>query len=147
MLEKSKSKHVFSRMLNGVRVQANFGENFMMFPISTKRMIVLLPPYFGRRYYYEPLGASPIPFEELTNIKNPDLFTPGKAVYKRGKNGDLFPHAKDRHTYDVKQLSHEDLGYCNSLLLDRADEHAFFSSLDAVGDGVLKYRKLYNDGE
>ena len=63
-------------------LQGNFGENFMMFPISSKRMIVLISPYFKRIHEWNGFGVSPVSLYELTNMQNPDLFAPNRNEYK-----------------------------------------------------------------
>jgi hypothetical protein len=137
------SKRDIEKAMQDIEVQANFGENFMMFPISAKRMIVLISPYFKKIYEWGVFGVPPIPFGELTNMSNPDLFAPNKNRYKhKQKVGELRLHKEDLYLYDVKRLSREDLRYCNSLFLDRIDEYLGCSSIETVGQSILTYRFL-----
>lgn len=123
--------------------QNNFSENFMMFPISSKRMIVLISPFFKLREKYADF-AQPPKLEELTAIPNPKLFESNRNYYKYPQKfgQPLKYHEDDRYIYDVKTLSSNEIRYCNSLFLDRIDTYLGFSSLEHAVGSIIKYKKL-----
>ena len=123
--------------------QCNFSENFMMFPISSKRMIVLISPFFKKVHRYAGIGVVSPPLEELTCMPNPKLFEPNRTSYKyKQTSRRIKEHRDDRYLYDVKKLSSQELWYCNSLFLDRIYEYLGFSSLDQVAMSVLSYKVI-----
>jgi hypothetical protein len=123
--------------------QNNFSENFMMFPISSKRMIVLISPFFKLKDKYADF-APPPKLEELTVIPNPKLFEPNRNSYiYPQKFGQPFKyHKDDQYIYDVKTLSSSEIRYCNALFLDRIDTYLGFSSLEHAVGSIIKYKKL-----
>lgn len=109
----------------------DFTENFMMFPISSKRMIVLISPFFKFKDKYANYDQPP-KLEDLTNIPNPELFKSRKPCC----------HEEDRYVYDIKVLSKNEIRYCNALFLDRIDTYLGFSSLEHAVGSIIKYKKL-----
>ena len=123
--------------------QCNFSENFMMFPISSKRMIVLISPFFKKVHRYAGFGVVPPRLEELTCMPNPKLFEPNRNFYKYKQTSHrIKEHRDDRYLYDVKKLTSQELWYCNALFLDRIDEQLGFSSLDQIAMSVLSYKVI-----
>lgn len=120
----------------------NFSENFMMFPISAKRMIVLICPFFKLRYHMKLSGIEVPHLQDITVIPNETLFAPNgnDYVYPRAKNQQY--HDDDRYIYDIKRLSIDEIRYCNALFMDRVNTYLGFSALDKVAESVLEYRKL-----
>ena len=120
-----------------------FYENFQMFPISSKRMIVLINPFFKYRYMKKQSGGNVPPLEELTVIPNEILFEPNRNYYKLPQisQKDRY-HEDDRYIYAVKALSRAEIRYCNALFLDRIDTYLGFSTLDHVVGSIIKYKKL-----
>jgi len=122
--------------------QNNFSENFMMFPISARRMIVLISPFFKLRERYRCFGGNVPKLEDLTMIPNPNLFEPNRNCYvlqqKEGEEQQY--HHDDRYLYDVKVLSSSEVEYCNSLFMDRIDTYLGFSDLDKVVNSILRYK-------
>ena len=45
-IEEKVSNDILQQIYSDLHAQNNFSENFMMFPISSKRMIVLISPFF-----------------------------------------------------------------------------------------------------
>ena len=121
-----------------------FYENFQMFPISSKRMIVLINPFFKYRYMKKQSGGNVPPLEELTVIPNEILFEPNRIYYKLPQISQKEPqyHEDDRYIYAVKALSRAEKRYCNALFLDRIDTYLGFSTLDHVVGSIIKYKKL-----
>ncbi len=121
-----------------------FYENFQMFPISSKRMIVLINPFFKYRYMKKQSGGNVPPLEELTVIPNEILFEPNRIYYKLPQISQKEPqyHEDDRYIYAVKALSRAEIRYCNALFLDRIDTYLGFSTLDHVVGSIIKYKKL-----
>ena len=58
----------------------NFSENFMMFPISAKRMIVEIDPFYKFREAYKNYYKMP-DLETLTMMPNENLFAPNTNQY------------------------------------------------------------------
>ena len=122
----------------------NFSENFQMFPISSKRMIVLISPFFKYRYFIKTNGV-PVPdLSYLTVMPNEKLFEPNRNHYVlppiTGKGYQY--HEDDRYIYDIKILTTEEIRYCNALFMDRIDTYLGFSSLEHAVGSIVKYKKL-----
>lgn len=130
-----------SKLLNTV---TSFSENFQMFPISSKRMIVLISPFFKFRYFRKSLGV-PVPnLSDLTVIPNEKLFEPNRNHYvlPQMPNRGYQHHEEDKYIYDVKVLTTDEIRYCNALFMDRIDTHLGFSSLNHAVGSIVKYKKL-----
>ena len=130
-----------SHLLNTV---TSFSENFQMFPISAKRMIVLISPFFKFRYFRKSSGV-PVPnLSDLTVIPNEKLFEPNRNHYvlPQMPNKGYQYHEDDKYIYDVKVLTTDEIRYCNALFMDRIDTHLGFSSLDHAVGSIVKYKKL-----
>lgn len=124
----------------------HFSENFMMFPISAKRMIVLINPFYKFRYAGMKSGLSCVPLTELTLIPNESLFVPNHNYYEatKGEQNSGVYSENDQYIYDIKKLASDEIQYCNALFMDRINEYLGFSSLDSAFGSIIKY-KLLND--
>ena len=143
--EQNQLHHSFcSQIYYDTICQNNFSENFMMFPISSRRMIVLISPFFKLRERYSFLGIEAPKLEDLTMIPNPMLFEPNRNQYVLPQSEGAKPqfHCDDRYLYDVKVLSNSEVEYCNSLFMDRIDTYLGFSDLDKIVNSVLRYKVL-----
>ena len=81
LLELTNDKSERVNLLNLLDTVKSFSENFQMFPISSKRMIVLISPFFKFRYFRKSLGV-PVPnLSDLTVIPNEKLFEPNRNHY------------------------------------------------------------------
>ena len=122
----------------------NFSENFQMFPISSKRMIVLISPFFKFRYFMKSSGVTVPELSDLTVIQNEKLFEPNRNHYVLppipGKGYQY--HEDDRYIYDIKVLNTNEIRYCNALFMDRIDTYLGFSSLNHALGGIIMYKKL-----
>ena len=122
----------------------SFSENFQMFPISSKRMIVLISPFFKFRYFMKSSGVTVPELSDLTVIPNEKLFEPNRNHYVLppipGKGYQY--HEDDRYIYDIKVLSTNEIRYCNALFMDRIDTYLGFSSLNHALGGIIMYKKL-----
>ena len=122
----------------------SFSENFQMFPISSKRMIVLISPFFKFRYFMKSSGAMVPELSDLTVIPNEKLFEPNRNHYVLppipGKGYQY--HEDDRYIYDIKVLSTNEIRYCNALFMDRIDTYLGFSSLNHALGGIIMYKRL-----
>lgn len=123
---------------------SSFSENFQMFPISSKRMIVLISPFFKLRYFMKTSGKTVPWLSDLTMIPNETLFEPNRNYYVSppisGKGYQY--HDDDRYIYDIKTLTVDEIRYCNALFMDRIDTYLGFSSLDHTVGSIIKYKKL-----
>ena len=121
----------------------SFHENFQMFPISAKRMIVLISPFYKFRKLYKDLYSMPR-LETLTKLVNEDLFSPNDVhyVYPQIDSTPKY-HPDDKYIYDINQLNSQETQYCNALFLDRIDTTLGFSSVNKV-IGSLKYYENLN---
>ena len=122
----------------------NFSENFQMFPISSKRMIVLISPFFKFRYFMKLSGVLVPNLSDLTVIPNEKLFAPNRNHYvlPQMPNRGYQHHKEDKYIYDVKVLTTDEIRYCNALFMDRIDTHLGFSSLNHAVGSIVKYKKL-----
>ena len=122
----------------------NFSENFQMYPISAKRMIVLISPFFKFRYFMKSSGVTVPELSDLTVIPNEKLFVPNRNHYVLppipGKRYQY--HEDDRYIYDIKVLSTNEIRYCNALFMDRIDTYLGFSSLNHALGGIIMYKRL-----
>ena len=122
----------------------SFNENFQMFPISSKRMIVLISPFFKFRYFVKSSGVTVPKLSDLTVIPNEKLFEPNRNHYVLppipGKEYQY--HEDDRYIYDIKVLSTNEIRYCNALFMDRIDTYLGFSSLNHALGGIIMYKRL-----
>lgn len=119
-----------------------FSENFMMFPISAKRMIVEIDPFFKFRIFNAQNYNMPT-LEELTMIPNEDLFYPNdvKYVYTQQPYKPLKYHQDDLYIYEIKKLSNNETRYCNELFLDRINTWVGFTSLNKVVGSIVAYKR------
>lgn len=119
-----------------------FHENFQMFPISAKRMIVEISPFYKFRHTYKELCEMP-KLQDLTELVNEDLFLPNSNHYVLPQT-DIHPnyHKDDKYIYEIKKLTKDETRYCNALFLDRINTILGFSSLNKAVGSIIKYKKL-----
>lgn len=131
-------------LLNLLNTVSSFSENFQMFPISSKRMIVLISPFFKVRYFWKLSGKTVPPLNDITVIPNEKLFEPNRNFYvlPQTPGKEYQYHEDDRYIYDIKKLTNEEIRYCNALFLDRIDTYLGFSSLEHAVGSIIKYKKL-----
>ena len=144
LLESTNGKSERDNLLNLLDTVTNFSENFQMFPISSKRMIVLISPFFKFRYFMKSSGV-PVPnLSDLTVIPNEKLFEPNRNHYvlPQMPNQGYQYHGDDKYIYDVKVLTTDEIRYCNALFMDRIDTHLGFSSLNHAVGSIVRYKKL-----
>lgn len=129
-------------ILKTLIMEESFHENFMMFPISAKRMIVLICPFFKFRIETEKYLPK-FPLNKLTMIPNEALFYPNNVKYKNvQKSQNIILDENDNFFYEIKQLSDKETQYCNMLFLDRINKLVGFSSLNKLALSFIKYSKL-----
>lgn len=124
-----------------MHMHRNFSENFMMFPISAKRMIVEIDPFYKFRIAFKDRYKMPA-LDELTEMVNEELFYPNENKYVLPQDGLEGPkyHPDDKYIYKIKKLTSEETRYCNELFLDRINTHVGFSSLSKVVGSLIKYK-------
>ena len=115
----------------------------MMFPISAKRMIVLICPFYKFRKYYEQRFTMP-KLSDLTLLCNEELYSPNEANYVYPQNGmwNMKYHKDDRYLYQIKKLTKKEVRYCNALFLDRVDTWVGFSSFEKIVGSLKTYQKF-----
>ena len=144
LLESTNDINERENLSNLLYTVTNFSENFQMFPISSKRMIVLISPFFKFRYFMKSSGV-PVPnLSDLTVIPNEKLFEPNRNHYvlPQMPNRGYQHHEEDKYIYDVKVLTTDEIRYCNALFMDRIDTHLGFSSLNHAVGSIVRYKKL-----
>ena len=119
-----------------------FHENFQMFPISARRMIVEISPFYKFRQAYKDLYAMPN-LKDLTELVNEDLFLPNSNYYVLPQTN-IHPnyHKDDKYIYEIKSLTKDETRYCNALFLDRINTILGFSSLNKAVGSIIKYKQL-----
>lgn len=119
-----------------------FSENFMMFPISAKRMIVEIDPFFKFRISNAHNYDMP-KLEDLTMIPNEDLFYPNDAkyVYSQQPFKPYKYHPDDLYIYKIKKLNSKETRYCNELFLDRINTWVGFTSLNKAVGSIVAYKR------
>ena len=128
-------------ILRNLNMHKNFSENFMMFPISAKRMIVEIDPFYKFRIAFKDRYKMPA-LDELTEMVNEELFYPNENKYvlpQDGLNGPKY-HPDDKYIYKIKKLTSKETRYCNELFLDRINTYVGFSSLNKVAGSLIKYK-------
>ena len=116
-----------------------FHENFYMFPISSRRMIVLINPFFKfmltNRFLFPGLGL-----EHFTLLNDERLFAPNRSTC----NYDGEHLDSDTYTYTPTPLSAFQTRYCNALFMDRVDTWLGFGSLERIKGSAETYREMAN---
>ncbi len=122
----------------------SFSENFMMFSISARRMIVLISPFYKFRHSMAESGVEVPSLDIFTMMPNERLFEANRNYYVLEQvYGEPHKyHENDKYIYDIKQLTNSEIRYCNSLFLDRIDTYLGFSSLEHAVGSIIKYKKL-----
>jgi len=123
-----------------------FTENFMMFPLSAKRMIVLISPFFTLRKELENKGFKVKPLSYYSKLTNMELYQHNQVKYVHPPKPDTFEHIYDEndvYIYQIHKLTRYETRYCNELFLDRIDRYVGFSSLEKAQFSILKYYKDY----
>ena len=141
-MEKEKDKHTQMQILKYIHSTTSFHENFQMFPMSAKRMIVLIAPFYKFRQVFKNICEMP-DLEKLTCLTNENLYSPNRNFYVLPQDGlSQNYHDDDKYIYDIKKLSREETRYCNSLFMDRINTYLGFSSLPKAVGSIIKYKKL-----
>lgn len=141
ILEQTQDELEKNNLVRTLYMIAKFHENFQMFPINAKRMIVLISPYFKVYYANQHKGLPSL--SDLSYLENDELFKPNSAVYKKAQNGIEYDYDEDdKYVYQIKKLKTKEVQYCNALFMDRIDTHLGFSSLNNAVKSILKYKKL-----
>ena len=144
LITKSNDQNERKNLLHLLNTTSSFSENFQMFPISSKRMIVLISPFFKFRYLMNLSGKAVPSLKELTAIPKEELFKPNRNYYVLPaipEKGYQY-HDDDRYIYNVKILTCDEIRYCNALFMDRIDTYLGFSSLEHAVGSIIKYKKL-----
>lgn len=140
LLKNEKDKYYQQTIWNCLCMHHDFTENFMMFPISAKRMIVEIDPFFKFRHKFSSIYDMP-KLSELTFMDNEQLFIPNDVKYVKlqdGKKPKRDPN--DKFIYEIKKLSPNEIRYCNVLFLDRINTNLGFSSLNKVVGSMFAYK-------
>lgn len=134
-----KMQELIFKQLNSVMY---FHENFQMFPISAKRMIVEIAPFYKFRYTYKDYYQMPR-LDNLTELVNENLYAPNENKYIYPQTS-IIPkyHENDKYIYRIKQLTSDETKYCNALFLDRINTTVGFSSLNKAVGSIVRYKKL-----
>ncbi len=120
----------------------SFHENFEMFPISAKRMIVEIALFYKFRQAYKDIYPMP-KLEYLTELVDENLYAPNENKYVYPQI-DIIPkfHENDKYIYRIKKLTRDETRYCNALFLDRINTTLGFSSLNKAVGSIIKYKIL-----
>lgn len=140
LLKNEKDKYYQQIIWNCLCMHQDFTENFMMFPISAKRMIVEIDPFFKFRHIFSPRYNMP-KLSELTFMDNEQLFLPNDVKYVKPQDGkEPKRNPNDEFIYEIKKLSTKETRYCNVLFLDRINTNLGFSSLNKVVGSLFAYK-------
>lgn len=141
LLENEKDDLMKKEIFKCLSMHSYFTENFMMFPISAKRMIVEIDPFYKFRHYYRNRYQMP-KLEGLTEMVNEQLFEPNDCKYVLPQEGLEHKYDDgDKYIYEIKKLTDKETIYCNELFLDRIENHLGFSSLGKVAKSLIIYKK------
>lgn len=138
----SKNKEEQMMIYQYMNMVSSFHENFQMFPISAKRMIVEISPFYKFRIINEKKYEM-LDLKYLTNMANENLYYPNdtKYVYSQKPNKPIKEHPNDKYIYDIKKLNSIETSYCNELFFDRINTWVGFSSLDKAKNSLIGYYK------
>lgn len=140
-MNESEDKELRLKTLNQIIMwQYLFHETFYMFPLSAKRMIVLVNPFF-KQYVesYNHLNIMMPPLNYFTNINDIRLFSPNQSEKTLTDYG---PRSlDDKYTYYPIKLKTKDVEYCNCLLMDRIHTWLGFGSMNGIYKSILAYEK------
>lgn len=140
--EKSKDLNIQIIIANMMHMHYNFSENFMMFPISAKRMIVEIDPFYKFRINYKDMFKMPA-LDTLTLMPNEKLFYPNSNKYvlpQKPMQSSIY-HPDDKYIYEIKKLTSKETRYCNELFLDRINTWVGFTSLNKTVGSLFAYYK------
>lgn len=141
LISKENDENMRVVLLNQLQLCACFHENFMMFPLSSKRMIVEISPFYKFMFTYNSYFKMPN-LNDLTMIPNKNLFFPNRVEYIEQQNQlFLVYNENDKYIYEVKKLNKKETRYCNELFLDRINTTVGFSSLNKIVGSIVKYKK------
>lgn len=142
LLKKERDSEFIKILQNQIYLQEFFHENFEMYPISAKRMIVEISPFYKFRQMYSWRYKMP-ELKDLTEIPNENLFAPNLAAYVKPQTDALIPQydTDDLYIYYIKKLSSAETRYCNKLFLDRINTHMGFSSLRKAVRSIVQYKR------
>jgi len=118
--------------------QAGFKENFYMFPLSSKRMIVLVNPFFKQYFSLkDTFGDLLPPLWRYTAMPDERVFAPNRSERMLNDTGPRKP--SDRYTYTPVSLWREEIQYCNALQMDRVHTWLGFGSLERARGSIVTY--------
>ncbi len=142
LLQYEKNEEIRQELYRQLIFLDSFHENFEMFPISAKRMIVEIAPFYKFRHMFKDYYSMPN-LEDLTELVNEILYAPNDNTYiYPQKNGKLKYHKDDKYIYRINPLTKEETRYCNALFLDRINTTLGFSSLNKAIGSIVQYKKL-----
>lgn len=140
LFQNAKCDYEKKLILQAIDSHNYFTENFMMFPISSKRMIVEISPFYKFRINNKEIYGMPN-LEDLTEMPNEKLFYPNKNIYVYPQQCIHKYHPDDLYIYEIKKLTSKETRYCNALFLDRIHSIVGFTSLDKVVGSIIAYKK------
>ena len=142
LFELEKDERMRQEIYKQLNFVMSFHENFEMFPISAKRMIVEIAPFYKFRQAYKDIYPMP-KLADLTELVNEKLYAPNENKYVYPQI-DVIPkyHENDKYIYRIKKLTREETRYCNALFLDRINTTLGFSSLNKAVGSIVKYKIL-----
>ena len=142
LMEKARNDDERITIYQTMNLHSCFTENFMMFPISAKRMIVEIDPFFKFRIANWETYDMP-KLEDLTMMPNEDLFYPNdnKYVYTQQPYKPFKYHPDDLYIYKIKKLTSRETRYCNELFLDRINTWVGFTSLNKAVGSLFAYKR------
>lgn len=140
LLEQEKNDFYKMQICRNLQMHKNFSENFMMFPISARRMIVEIDPFYKFRHFFMSRYQMP-ELKELTMLDDERLFHPNDNKYVLPQDG-IEPkyHPNDKYIYRIEKLTSSETRYCNVLFLDRINTFVGFSSLNKIVGSLVKYK-------
>lgn len=128
---------------NILSAQSLFHENFYMFPLSKKRMIVIVNPFFSlydrKTKLTKPTGVWP------TKIGDRRLFEKNESPKPMIIMGKPLYNDDDEYSYTIKRVKVEDAEYINMLMLDRIDTYMGYSDWKNIESSVKRYIDFYSE--
>lgn len=132
-------REVYKQILQN---QFSFHENFYMFPLSKKRMIVIMNPFFRLYDKKEKLNQPSI---WPTHIENKRLFEKNVSPNVMVLLGKPMLKDNDEFTYTIQGISDKDAEWVNMLMLDRVDTIMGFDSFDRIKNSVKRYIDFHTE--
>ena len=136
LAKKADDENYIEYLLNMIKITCDFNENFMMFHLSPKRMVVLVSPYFQFFNSCPNLLIS----RSMADYSNMDIRCFSTNRRDPPANLENIYDKNTRYIYSPVKLKQSEVEYCNVLWMDRAYNWVASSSFMNIRRSVARYK-------